>query len=510
MESEKSDLLARDKATSTRWRLAYPEPVLFFVGIGFFSFIPLNQEYLYMRYLGEIILEASEGNTSIDHGNLWDFNSEQVVEPIDAIQDDASAEAAAFSTQTALFRCIPPIFTTLFICKSTDSFGRKFGIYLPIFGGIIRSFCYLAVHLGNLSLYWLFLGEFLDGVLGENATVLGCCFAFIYDGANRESLAVRFVICNAILSSGSGLGNLIVGQLVYFSFTWGILFIMVCYLCALLYVSILLPESLPMSATKEFEWSLFARNYIQIYEVFTKPRTPPSNRTALKLLIVGILLGNVALRVYFDLETVYMQGSPFNLDPTQIGNVFAVVAVALAFVPPLWTRVLKCCLSDTVVAIVVIVGAVAGYVIQAFCTDLTQLVAGDYSNAYYNEPYRQLYISSSLFLSFRGWQLARSVQASFSCASSIGELLSIEIMLSIYAATVSIFPGTTHLVIAGVLCICVGILMIWESGSEKLRQTCDTQSALDPRHTSSFYGFLTTCLFPFSSYGHLDFGLIID
>ncbi|ELU05221.1 hypothetical protein CAPTEDRAFT_135212, partial [Capitella teleta] len=98
----------------------------------------------------------------------------------------------------ALFRCIPPIFTSILICGSTDSFGRRFGLCLPIIGGILRALCYLTVEVAGLQLEWLFLGELIDGLFGEHLTFFACSTAYISDVASKESLVLRVIICSTM------------------------------------------------------------------------------------------------------------------------------------------------------------------------------------------------------------------------------------------------------------------------------------------------------------------------
>lgn len=384
----------------------YPEPVLFLVGLGFFSFVPLNQEYLYQRYYKRA-LEAVGGNSTVDRGVLdiqSEINNTQLIDDIATrVSIYASSNATLFSANMALFRCIPPIFTSILICGSTDSFGRRFGLCLPIIGGIIRALCYLTVEVAGLQLEWLFLGELIDGLFGEHLTFFACSTAYISDVASKESLVLRVIICSTMYIIASSIGNFALGLVIgYVGFAWGIVLVALCYCFALLYVIFVLAESLPKSETKKFTWSLLMNSTVQMYEVLTRQRTPSSDRTLLWLLDLSMLLFSIAFLGTFDVETIFMLGVPFNMDSTHIGVVIGIAMIFWAFVPILRTSLLKRCVSDEATLIITALIAIVAFVIQGFCTTPQQILTGKSCNCHDEDTV--FFISSPLAAVIWHWK----------------------------------------------------------------------------------------------------------
>lgn len=139
-----------------------------------------------------------------------------------------------------------------FICapimgELSDAHGRRPIILLALFGlGIDYIF-----HAFAPSIAWLFVGRILAGVTGASFTVAN---AYIADISTAENKAQNFGMVGAAFGLGFIIGPVIGGVAAQWGVQVPFLFAAALSLLNFLYGLIVLPESLPKSKRRSFEW----------------------------------------------------------------------------------------------------------------------------------------------------------------------------------------------------------------------------------------------------------------
>lgn len=358
-ESEVSALLFKEKKSKDAQDFCcapnFIEPMAFFYGFAYFSSMELTQVYLKSRMNEEINSRLhSTGQEKLEPSVLGNFLYMYVMlkgnsSSVDNLQVDASSHAAFYSTLLALSRCIPPCITSLIICACTDVVGRKFGLVLPMIGGLIRGIIYLHVVIYQLPLEWLCVGEFLDGFLGEHTVFQGSICAYASDINHSDHFVMKFLITNSIISISASIGELVTGFTIeYFGFFYTLMLPVAAYFLALLYTLLLLPESLREKDRKSFSLTRVFEKISDGFETVSHPKEGPWKRATNYLLFTSAFIIIFTFSSHNVLLTIYAQGSPFLMNPAYIGFMLSLCAIIGSVTQPLLVRILKYCISDEI------------------------------------------------------------------------------------------------------------------------------------------------------------------
>lgn len=153
-----------------------------------------------------------------------------------------------FLLQSELCFLIPNLISTLLLVSYSDYSGRKVAIIPPLLGDTLYSLTYALVSRFSLSLNYLLVTAFISGLTGGPTTLIGGCFAYVADlcreGPERQK-TVRMARMDMILGVLTGLASLCTGFYIEaVGFTWPFFTATIVHLVNLLYVLVVLKESL--------------------------------------------------------------------------------------------------------------------------------------------------------------------------------------------------------------------------------------------------------------------------
>lgn len=157
-------------------------------------------------------------------------------------------ETSLFLLQSELCFLIPSLISALLLVSYSDYCGRKVAIVPPLVGDTLFSLSYVLVSRFSFSLNYLLAASFLSGLMGGPASLIGGCFAYVADlcGEDPEGQkTVRMARLDMILGVLSGLASLCTGFYIEAAgFTWPFLTAACVHLVNLLFVLVVLKESL--------------------------------------------------------------------------------------------------------------------------------------------------------------------------------------------------------------------------------------------------------------------------
>lgn len=390
--TETDQLLSKVENVSCR-RPRLVEPVLFLFAFGYFSFTLLIQQFLKHRMdemYSPFQVHVSKENvnphhqyndTYKDYSTIisWsNYNSQFIM---DYFTLEASSQAAYQYSLLVVFRSIPPCFTGLIICSCTDTIGRKIGLLLPVIGGIIRSIVYLIVVIYQLPLQWLYIAEFVDGVLGDHLVLLGCSYAYISDTAASGQLVFRFLIANSVYLTAGSIANFVSGyavEVVGFEFAFTLPLITLGL--ALLYILIILPESLHEERRKEFSLSSILTSLVHSLVIVHQSGETRQERIANCSLLGGAIIGSFVYTGNLDLLTMYVQGPPFSMSPAQIGLMFGLSSIISVVIQPIYGRILQMFMSDELISVTMAITSVIQLLLTGLSGTSTQVFTGKFQS----------------------------------------------------------------------------------------------------------------------------------
>ena len=156
-------------------------------------------------------------------------------------QDLVQEQSSQWSIYINLIRLVPSLVTSLFCAGWFDSAGRKRFLFMPLLGGVLSSIGYIVnSYFMHLSVYWMFIGIFLDGIFGSNAVMISAIVAYLADSTTNEDRTKRFVILDSMLFLGGFFSEITTGLLLQnygfippFSISLSIYVLLMVYWCFL-------------------------------------------------------------------------------------------------------------------------------------------------------------------------------------------------------------------------------------------------------------------------------------
>ena len=359
------------------------EPAMFLYSFSVWTFITLNEQYVYFR-LGQTYPSLTNGSLISEYPSNrgtcgYSENQDGHDLEIHKLQTQLKAEASKWDLYISLSRLLPCIFSILIICSYGDRVGRKCGLLLPGIGGAIRALVYLVVDYTGFPVGAVIVGNLIEGFLGYQLTFMASAYTYIADIVPYENITIRFAILNSIylLSctvSGMASGHMIEG--LGFNGTFWILAFL--FVVSSVYVIFVVPESLPDDrrrktlSTSEMFWVT-----VNAFRIYIKPREQPRARFQLGMLLLISVILSIILLSMVNLETLYVLGPPYCFTSVKIGYFIALFSLIGVVAPVIAIPLFQLCITDDMFGIFASLSGLAAYLLQGLATNSTQLFLGE-------------------------------------------------------------------------------------------------------------------------------------
>ncbi|XP_051765622.1 solute carrier family 46 member 3 isoform X1 [Ctenopharyngodon idella] len=431
------------------------EPAVGMYAFAMFMVYPLLQQYVYRRLWFEL-----SGTTYPAESLSHCSNNHSYVTIHQAVQKETSL----FLLQSELCFLVPSLISALLLVSYSDYCGRKVAIVPPLVGDTLFSLSYALVSRFSFSLNYLLAASFLTGLMGGPASLIGGCFAYVADVCGEDpegQKTVRMARLDMILGVLTGLASLCTGFYIEAAgFTWPFLTAACVHLVNLLYVLVVLKESLvlpnpilSMSSPSASEaprlrqsQALTAR--LQgVYLLFASSKR--RRNVVLLLMLAAFAFFRLALQGGMSIFILYELNTPLCWSEVLVGYGSA-LSTAIYLVSFAGVALLSRCLPDAYIILLGLMSVAAGLIMAAFAksTLLMFLVRLPLLLSIMPTPVLRSMMSKIVSGSEQG--------AMFACVAFV-EMLSVGVSFtmfsSIYAATLSWFSGFTFLLAAGLTLI---------------------------------------------------------
>uniref|UniRef100_A0AAR2M1L3 Solute carrier family 46 member 3 n=1 Tax=Pygocentrus nattereri TaxID=42514 RepID=A0AAR2M1L3_PYGNA len=406
------------------------EPVVGLHAFAMFMTYPLLQQYVYRR--------------------LWHQLSGYPY-PSSAVQ----TETSRFLLQSELIFLLPCLFSSLLLLSYSDYRGRKVAMVPPLVGDFLFTLSYFIVSWFSLSLGYLLAAAFLAGLLGGPNTLLGGCFSYVADRCQERPAGkktVQMARLDAVLGVLSGLGSLCTGFFIRAAgFSWPFLTASMLHLLNLLYVLGVLKE--PLGQNLPPSPSSPGSGVYLLFAASTRRRN-----TVLLLLLSAFIFYKVITKSGMSIFILFELNAPLCWNELLVGygsalstliylNSFAGVALLSRWLP------------DGHIALLGLLSIAGGLCMAAFAktTPLMFLVRLPLLLSIMPAPVLRSMMSKLVPSSEQG--------AVFACVAFVEMLsmgLAFPVFSSIYAATISWFPGFSFLLAAGLALIPATLIGTWK------------------------------------------------
>ena len=305
--------------------------VLFIVGRSLYT--PLCEQYFYHRYGAELLK-----NTSFDFPNGSFCVSSELIDNYTGNNnsyklDETFSNHLVIYTQIA--NTLPSVVVTLILGPLTDRYGRKIGIILPALGVAIQSILSIVIVVYSLHPYYFIIANFVSGLFGNFTCILAASFSYIADVSSLRWRSLRVGIVEAGLAFGGFCGHLIGGywlDKVDCNYVYPLCFVASCNIAIILYICILVPESLS-SNEREIMRSKNPKGikaYIEGFKLYCGGLSVSSTWK----LYVATIAANLAVVNIFGAELVdvyFLKALPFDFDAFLIGLYQSVRSLSQGF-----------------------------------------------------------------------------------------------------------------------------------------------------------------------------------
>ncbi|XP_044225565.1 solute carrier family 46 member 3 [Thunnus albacares] len=425
------------------------EPVVALYAFSSFLIYPLVQQYVYRRLWQDLTNTTYpiSDNTSRCAGNS---SSNQT-----SYHQEVQRQASLFSLYTELFSTVPSLIVTLMLVAYSDRGGRKITIILPLIGTLIYTLTFLAVSYFELNIYLLIGSSLLSSLFGGLGTFLGGCFAYIADLCeDGHQKTLRMAGLDMMIGLLSGVASISTGYFLRAAgFNWPFLTSALFQCVILLYAIFILEETVKKappdaiildgapqhSATKQMLYG--------VYQMFVGASR--RCKTVLVLLILIFTSFSFAYGGGISLMTLYELNEPLCWTEILIGYGSALsTTVFLASFMGV-SAFTYCGMPQLLIVLLGILSVISGMILTAFAkTTLLMFIV--------RVPMLLSIMPFPVLRSMMSKIISKSQQgALFACLSFLESLtnnVSSAVFNSVYAATVSWFPGFVFLLSAG-LCV---------------------------------------------------------
>ena len=301
------------------------EPVLVILAVSGFALQMTVSLYTYRRFQEEAAEEMGINISTIDFSKLMDHCSLNKSSEVYILSHLAQKKNSYFNIVTGIANAIPNLVTATFLGPYSDKAGRKYAIVIPLVGTLIYSAVCLVVTKFTLPVWYLIIGNFIDGLGGRYIVLLIGCFSYIADITPKDDRQFRITIVELIMFLSAVVGPVGVGYWIQKAdYFWPITASAAAFALNVLYSLLCIPETI----IKDPEAKFFTITHLKtIVKVYTDDDTP-GRRWKLKLLYLAFI--PVILPTLGDnVSTLFKQNPPLCWQSVKIGN-YTAISTAIA------------------------------------------------------------------------------------------------------------------------------------------------------------------------------------
>ncbi|XP_019727616.1 solute carrier family 46 member 3 [Hippocampus comes] len=427
------------------------EPVVALYAFSTYLTYPLVPQYVYRRLWQQLtnstypVSDNTSTCANASDGDNRTFYFQEVQE-----------QASLFSLYSQILSAAPSLLVTLLLVAYSDRAGRKVAIVLPLAGTLLYTLSLLLVTSLRLNVYLLLGASLLSSLFGGLGTFLGGCFAYVADlsGGGGRGMTLRIAGLDMMIGLLSGAAALSTG---YFlravGFGGPFLTSAACQALVLLYAVFILEETVGRQDGDGADpgglggRAAVRQMFSAIYRMFAGAGS--QRRTLLLLLLLIFTSFSFASVGSFSLMVLYELNEPLCWTEILIGYGAALSTTVFLFSFAGVAAFTYCGASQLLVVLMGILSLAAGMTAVAFSKTTPMMFLARVPMSLSIMPFAVLRSMMSQIIS-------KSEQGALFALLSFAEVLTANVSAALfntlYAATVSWYPGFVFLLAAG-LCV---------------------------------------------------------
>lgn len=310
---EKTDIIPKDvnhKQLSSRRFIV--GPIVVFYTFVFQAIFTVTSQYAFYA-----LQKKTFPNKTIDYSQSTQSICANDTDPVLSHQmEEIQKEVATWNVYCNLGTGIPSFVAVILINSYSDRIGRKMAFLIPIGGTIINaSFC-AAVAYFEISIYYIPVTLFLEGLSGAWIGMIHTGYAYVADiSESGRSRTLAMAILDICIGVGMVMAQLVVGYMI----KWTGFFVPMIAIDACLVVSfilvLMLPETVKTAPANKMNPLEYVKN---VFEFYFSPELAGKRWKY----IICIIVFSLSIMAYFgriSVETLYQLSSPFCWNSVHIG-----------------------------------------------------------------------------------------------------------------------------------------------------------------------------------------------
>lgn len=340
----KGDMGAKNDIQSN-WRRFIVGPIIVFYTFVFQAIFTITSQYafyaLQKKKFPNKTIDYSQDTQSICITNT----STNLFHEMEHIQK----EVANWNVYCNLGTGIPSFVAVILINSYSDRIGRKRAFLIPICGTIINaSFC-AAVAYFDLSIYYIPITLFLEGLSGAWIGMIHTGYAYVADiSESGKSRTLAMAILDSCIGVGMVMAQLITGYMI----KWTGFFIPMITIDACLVVSFILVLMLPETVKTAPATKISPLQYVKnVFEFYVSPELAGKRWKY----IICIMVFSFSILSFFgriSVETLYQLSTPFCWNSVHIGWFAALRSVLQFMIGMALVKLLQKGFSDEMIGFV--------------------------------------------------------------------------------------------------------------------------------------------------------------
>ncbi|CAH0713274.1 unnamed protein product, partial [Brenthis ino] len=375
------------------------------------------------------------------------------------LEQEVQKYAAFVSMVRTIIDSVAPAILSLFLGVWSDTHGRKPLVVWPLLGmSISGSLTVVYTVMSDLGPWWYIITSIPMSLLGGFTALFTGSFCYVSDITTTEKRSLRMTIVEASVSAGSVTGAILssfvlraVGH-VYLLVISTLLFV-IAYLFTKICIKESLPQAVPGGITSVLDFKLIKAMIVECFK-----RRPNYGRAQILLLTVAnslsifIMFGLMSLEYLYTRQKLHWaikQYTMYSATHTTIsffGSFFGVMLVQ---------RLFK--VSDLAFAMTAFLSASGEYLVKTFATASWHMYTAASVSLF--RGLSSPLIRSQLTKILPPADIAK-VFALMCAIEGVSPLISPAMYNSLYAYTISSFPGAIYVLSSCIACVCAMFLGI--------------------------------------------------